>query len=248
MPAQGPIMIKCIVRGVSTVDGDVKKFSADAMPDEVWSRISVAQDMAETAQNTANTATSTAQTAQSTANTAKTTADAAMPMTGGNATGEISVVRDTYKCTVGANKYAAYGFKISYILNGVETEFACFTPDGIFFSTPAHKATISPEKIILGNDINNQICLFNEETTDQSPTSFTMRKKRISEGSASEIVITTDSEIQTTAGNIEIENIGPTYNTKGSGIILKSDTLGSHKKFRISVDDSGTISATEVTT
>ena len=227
-------MIKCIVRGVSTVDGDVKKFSADAMPDEVWSRISVAQDMAETAQNTANTA--------------KTTADAAMPMTGGNATGEISVVRDTYKCTVGANKYAAYGFKISYILNGVETEFACFTPDGIFFSTPAHKATISPEKIILGNDINNQIRLFNEETTDQSPTSFTMRKKRISEGSASEIVITTDSEIQTTAGNIKIENIGPTNNTKGSGIILKSDTLGSHKKFRISVDDSGTISATEVTT
>ena len=230
------------------MDEGIKKFPESCMPDEVWSRISVAQDMAETAQNTANTATSTAQTAQSTANTAKTTADAAMPMTGGNATGEISVVRDTYKCTVGANKYAAYGFKISYILNGVETEFACFTPDGIFFSTPAHKATISPEKIILGNDINNQIRLFNEETTDQSPTSFTMRKKRISEGSASEIVITTDSEIQTTAGNIEIENIGPTNNTKGSGIILKSDTLGSHKKFRISVDDSGTISATEVTT
>ena len=253
--SNNPQITKSVVRGISTMDEGIKKFPESCMPDEVWSRISVAQDMAETAQNTANTATSTAQTAQSTANTAKTTADAAktiadaaMPMTGGNATGEISVVRDTYKCTVGANKYAAYGFKISYILNGVETEFACFTPDGIFFSTPAHKATISPEKIILGNDINNQIRLFNEETSDQNPTSFTMRKKRISEGSASEIVITTDSEIQTTAGNIEIENIGPTYNTKGSGIILKSDTLGSHKKFRISVDDSGTISATEVTT
>ena len=244
----GQSITKIVTRSIATMDGGVKKFPESSMPDEVWSRISVAQDMAETAQNTANAAKTTAETAQNTANTAKTTAETAMPMTGGNATGEISVVRDTYKCTVGAEKYASYGFKISYIRNGAETEHACFTPQGIFFSAPDNNATISSEKIILGEDSNNQIRLSNDRTNDRNPTSFTMSKKRISEGSASEIIITTDSEIQTTAGDIEIENIGPTYNTKGSGIILKSDTLGSRKKFRISVDDTGKISATEVTT
>ena len=248
MPSSKPQITKVVALGISTMDGGVKKFPESSMPDEVWSRISVARDMAETAQNTAETAQSTANTAQSTANTAKTKADAAMPMTGGNATGEISVVRDTYKCTVGANKYAAYGFKISYIENGAETEHACFAPGGIFFSEPSHKATITPEEIRLGEDGNSRIRLSADNTNDRNPTKFTMSKKRISEGSAREITITTDSEIETTAGNIEIKNIGPTYNTKGSGIILKSDTPGSRKKFRISVDDAGTISATEVTT
>lgn len=245
--ADGVEMAKVITCGISTTDGGVKKFPESFIPNEVLSRISDAQDMAQTAQDTANTAKTTADAVKTTADAAKTTADAAMPMTGGNATGEISVVRDTYKCTVGAKKYAVYGFKISYISNGAETEQACFTPQGIFFSEP-YKAIISPTEITLGGDYNNQIRLSNDGTNDSNPTSFTMSKKRISDGSASEIVITTDSEIQTTAGDIEIENIGPTYNTRGSGIILKSDTPGSHKKFRISVDDAGTISATEVTT
>lgn len=68
---------KIVTRSIATADGVVKKFPESYMPDEVWSRISNAQDMAETAQDTANTATSTAQTAQSTANTAKTTAEEA---------------------------------------------------------------------------------------------------------------------------------------------------------------------------
>lgn len=48
--------IKAITRSISTTDGGVKKFPVSYMPDEVLSRISDAQDMAETAQNTANTA------------------------------------------------------------------------------------------------------------------------------------------------------------------------------------------------
>lgn len=51
-----PQITKAVVRGISTADGGVKKFPESSMPDEVWSRISDARDMAETAQNTANTA------------------------------------------------------------------------------------------------------------------------------------------------------------------------------------------------
>lgn len=76
--------IKAITRSISTTDGGVKKFPVSFMPDEVYSGINDARDMAETALNTASEAESTAltvqsiaQTAQSTANTAKTTAETA---------------------------------------------------------------------------------------------------------------------------------------------------------------------------
>lgn len=80
----GPRITKTFTRSIATADGGVKKFPVSSMPDEVWSRISDAQDTANTAQNTASEATSTAQTArsiaqtaQSTANTVKTTAETA---------------------------------------------------------------------------------------------------------------------------------------------------------------------------
>lgn len=41
---------------------------------------------------------------------------------------------------------------------------------------------------------------------------------------------------------------GASLQIDGYGIIINSSTLGSSKKFRITVDDTGTISATEVTT
>lgn len=54
--ADGAEMQKVITCGISTTDGGVKKFPVKYMPDEVLSRISDAQDMAETALNTASEA------------------------------------------------------------------------------------------------------------------------------------------------------------------------------------------------
>ena len=116
--ADGAEMAKVIACGISTTDGGVKKFPVSLMPDEVYSGINDAQDMAETAQNTAdtaqstantakstaesaqntaNTAKSTAESAQSTANTAKSTAESAqstansaLPKSGGDITGSIN--------------------------------------------------------------------------------------------------------------------------------------------------------------
>lgn len=76
MSMQRPIK-KIVTRSIATVDVGVKKFPESSMPDEVWSRISDAQDTANTAQNTAYTAKTTAETAQDTANTAKSTAQTA---------------------------------------------------------------------------------------------------------------------------------------------------------------------------
>ena len=42
-------------------------------------------------------------------------------------------------------------------------------------------------------------------------------------------------------------SLGPCYFSDLSQVIIKSSTEGSIKKFKLSVDDSGTISATEVT-
>ena len=75
---------KVVVRGISTMDGGVKKFPVRSMPDEVWNRISEAQDVAQAAQDTASTAQSTANTAKNTAEEAKSTANTAVKPTKNN--------------------------------------------------------------------------------------------------------------------------------------------------------------------
>ena len=79
-----PKIKKAVVRGISTMDGGVKKFSTDVMPNEVLEGVEIANSSAESAQNTASTAKNTAETAQSlaesannTANTAESTAETA---------------------------------------------------------------------------------------------------------------------------------------------------------------------------
>lgn len=58
-----------------------------------------------------------------------------------------------------------------------------------------------------------------------------------------ELFVTTDNGA-TTVNLREYENVNQ---GEADGLILKSSTLGSTKKFRIAVDDTGSISATEVT-
>lgn len=72
------------------------------------------------------------------------------------------------------------------------------------------------------------------KTPDQYPTGFAL-------GKATEPEITWDGNTET------IKKIEEKYIPEMNSVILKSTTANSTKKFKITVDDSGTLTATEVT-
>ena len=214
---------KTVIRSIATADGGVKKFPESSMPDEVWNRISNVQNMAETAQSTASDATSTAQTAQSTANTAKTTAEAAKT----TAEAALKVENGTVKVSGNvALQNTSNAFKIG-----------SYTNSGTTF--PRTYLGVS-RMVINSNDRNPDFTTIalDGETGSAKPLS------KITLASNDGLYLTIDS-----GGTIKRFK-GVTINdivfTK-SAITIPSSTPNSTKKFKITVDDAGVISATEVT-
>lgn len=164
----GPEVPKVITCGISTTDGSVKKFPESFMPDEVWSRISDAQDMAKTAKITAKTAVKPTK-------------------------------NNENECWYSMrNPYAEYG----------------------------------PTVMALG------------------PTGGTALEIKVNEKYPSVAFI--PPVHGSSQADFEFRKPGGAYRhpliTGIGGIVVYSSTPNSNKKFKITVDDTGTISATEVTT
>lgn len=219
-----------------------KKLDKSLLPDEVESGIEAAntkaatalsaaqaaQDTANEAISSANTAQSTANTAKSTAETAKSTADAALPKSGGELSGAISVTNGTNTATLD-----------SYVLHMEDV------PTGA--TQAADKAYIDYDKFFLGP---------NQSST---PGIALMRNKGSStpaylwlSHSTGTVQIQSNGEIYSSKklvllcqNELEIRRVGTT--PTATSLVLHSSTLGSNKRFRITVDDTGKISATEVT-
>ena len=195
-----------------------------SMPDEVLSKISDAEeiaqvaqniagyahDMAETAQNTANTAQSVANTAQNTANTAKTTAETALS-TANTAKTTAETAQNTANTAVKPTK---------------NNENECWYR--MYNSYADRETTVMGLGSLGGPALQikvNEKCpsvAFIPPVYGSSQADFEFRKPG---GAYRHPLIT---------------GIG--------GIVVYSSTPNSTKKFKITVDDTGTISATEVTT
>lgn len=234
---------------VKTKKYKTKKLDKSLLPDEVESGIDAAttkaatalsaaqaaQDTANeaissanTAQSTANTAKSTAETAKSTADAAKSTADAALPKSGGELSGAISVTNGTNTATLDSS-----------VLHMEDV------PTGA--TQAADKAYIDYDKFFLGT---------NQSST---PGIALMRNKGSStpaylwlSHSTGTVQIQSNGEIYSSKklvllcqNELEIRRVGTT--PTATSLVLHSSTLGSNKRFRITVDDTGTLSATEVT-
>ena len=219
MPAQRPIMIKCIVRGVSTVDGGVKKFSADAMPDEVLSAIDDVQKnsaaIVEVA-GIANNATSVATGAKTTAEAAKTTAEAALKVENGTVkvSGNVALQDTSNVIKIGS-----------------------YTDSGTTFP----RTYLGVSKMVIKSDDRNPgftTIALDGETGSANPLS----KIKLASNDGLYLTIDSDGAIKRFKG-VTINDIVFTK----SAITIPSSTSGSTKKFKITVDDTGTLSATEVT-
>lgn len=215
----GPRITKVVTRSIATVDGGVKKFPESSMPDEVWSRIGDAQDTADTAQNIASEAKSTSLTVQSIAQTAQSTANTA------------KTTAETAQSTANEAKTKA--------------ETAQNTAN----------TAVKPTKNLANENecwyrMHNQYAEYGPIIMTLGPTGSTALEIRVNEKYPSVAFIPpvhgssqADFEFRKPFGAYRhplITGIG--------GIVVYSSTPNSTKKFKITVDDAGTISATEVTT
>lgn len=252
----GPRITKTFTRSIATMDGGVKKFPVSSMPDEVGNRISDAQDMAGMAQDTANTAKTTAEEAQITANQAKTTAEEAQitanqaktaaetAQSAADSAIGADVVKGDYILRTGQQKYAGYGFAI--LLKGAsdsERELSGFYPDCLLFFKGNERTYLSTDRLEIKGDVidRNSAVINVASSTDSGATKITLRKNAVT------TILDNRGVIDCPNNTLEVKGVRGAENQIGSGIILTSKTPGSTKRFKITVDDTGTISATEVT-
>ena len=220
---------------VTTNKYQAKKLDKSLLPDGFESGIEAANTKAATALSAANEAISSANTAQSTANaaqttasTAKSTADAALPKTGGELSGAISVTDGTNTSKLDPS--------VLHIKN---------VPPGA--TQVADKVHIDYDQFFLGQNQSSTpgIALIRNKGSSTpaylwlSNSTGTVQIKSNGEiYSSKKLVLLCQNEL-------EIRRVGTTQTA--TSLVLHSSTLGSNKRFRITVDDAGTLKATEVT-
>ena len=201
-----------------------KATAAKDAASNAWTKANDAQTEASTALTRANNAQATANAAKTTAETAKTTADAALPKTGGTVSGTVNFRDDGTSTTrfmtainVGTNGSLKAGSYSAVILNKA----------GPLFSTNGESLEVGYRSI--GSSGSHMRASFLNEVATLSLTS-------------------NRSGLSTTfCGDGRIAYNGDIQFNLSRGIIIKSSTADSTKLFRITVDDSGTLTATEVT-
>ena len=235
----GPRITKTVTRSIATMDGGVKKFSTDVMPNEVLEGVEIANSSAESAQNTASTAKNTAETAQSIAESAQNTAIIAkhtsetaqyLAESANNTANTAESTAETAKSTAESAQNTANNLKIT--MSGVPTM------EGLLLKSRKS-----------GNQDRTSL----ELTTKDQYTSMQLVE---SSAGGHALVISRDGGLYgaATAHNpatLKLVNLGGTKGVIIEGLdalIINSSIPNSTKKFKITVDDAGTISATEVTT
>ena len=229
--------ISCvIVSSVVKIDGKY-------LPETVATKSEV-----EVAQTTANAA-------QTTANAAQTTANSALPKTGGAVSGNLTVdaKNDSYRTVISAGEMA-----LQYVNSaGTATDMVVIsgrnTPSIVSDKDGSSGFNLSNSGLSLGytSKNNDGIHLYHSngsstagEIVIQHTNLNNYAKERISIASTG--IITCNNRLKFDCGS-EIEVVQTYGKTGGSAIILRSSTTGSNKRFRITVDDTGTLKATEVT-
>ena len=201
------------------------------------SEVEVAQTKANAAQTKANAAQTTANAAQTTANAAQTTANAALER----------VVEPYTRNRQMAPLYKNGGFSA---WRGVVQELSYDKTEGYFF------ANVFDTTALNGEDMPKDVFCAKVYVENQRATAFLSHSVTtgnywhvsgfavITNGYSrtGEILYVSSNEISTNSA----KGLFLTFSAPSS-MLLKSSTANSTKRFRITVDDSGTISATEVT-
>ncbi len=241
---------------VKTTTETVTPIAEEYLPENIATKADVenAQTTAENAQTTAENAQTTANNAQTTANNAQTTANAALPKTGGAVSGNLTVdaKNDSYRTVISAGKMALQYVNREGTAENMVVISGRVIPSIVAGEDGPSGFKLSDGGLSLGYTSNNKdgIHLYHEngsstagEIVIQHTNQNNQAKERISIASTGRI--TCNNSLKFDCGS-EIEVVQTSGKTGGSAIILRSSTANSTKKFRITVDDSGTLKATEI--
>lgn len=186
-----------------------------------------AQVMASAAQSTANTAKSTAEAAQSTANTAKTTADAAK-----TTAKTAQTTAETAQTTADGCVKKSNTRQFSINLGSYNAFSGSVESSRVNYSFMENDVTDTPINLNIGalggTALKISVTPSTSPTVKIIPPVYSTQQADIEFSRASSVY-----------PHPKIKGIG--------GIVMHSSTSGSAKQFRITVDDTGTLKATEVT-
>lgn len=198
--------------------------NAVAAADNAQNTALAAQNAANGAQVMASAAQSTANTAKNTADNAKIAADAALPKTGGSVSGNVNFREDGTSTT---RFITAINLGESGSLKAGSYSAVMLNKTGPLFSTDGKSLSVGYSSF--GSSGSHMRASFLNEVATLSLTS-------------------NRSGLSTTfCGDGRIAYNGDIQFNLSRGIIIKSSTADSTKLFRITVDDTGTLKATEVT-
>lgn len=196
-------------------------YIAQSTADNAQSTANTAKSTAEAARTTANTAQATANKAKSTADNAKIAADAAFPKTGGDITGNVKI-----------------SGSVSFPETYTRPDGSPLTVTGLLLNSSISSGVVHISMYASGVDISN---------TDIKTIETELDGIRISNPNGI-------ANYKTVSIQVKGEKLSfVDYYTKApkticaKDIILQSSTANSTKKFKITVDDTGTLKATEVT-
>ena len=229
---------------VTTAKYQTKKLDKSLLPDSVESGMKAANTKATDALSTANAAQTTANTAQSTANAAKSTADTA------KSTAETALARAVEPYTGNTQMAPLYKNGGFSAWRSVVQNLSYDKTEGYFSSDVLGTTALS------GGDMPDGVFYALVYVGNQSAMAFL---SKIATGNRSWFVrgfaVIDDGYYRTGEILYVSSNTIPEHAAKGlfltfrapDSMLLKSSTSGSDKQFRITVDDAGTLSATEVT-
>lgn len=236
---------------VTTKKFRTKKLDKSLLPDGVESGIEAANTKAATAlsaaqaaQDTANEAISSANTAQSTANTAKSTADTA------KSTADAALAR-------AVEPYTGYTQMAPLYKNGGFSAWRSVVQNLSYDKTEGYFSSDVLDTTALNfADMPVDVFYARVYVGNQSAKAF-LSKMLVGSNSwsVSGFAVIDDGYARTGEILYVSSNTIPQYAAKGlfltfrapDSMLLKSSTSGSDKQFRITVDDTGTLKATEVT-
>lgn len=234
---------------VKTTVETVTPMAEEYLPENIATKadVEVAQTIAENAQTTAENA-------QTTANNAQTTANNALPKTGGAVSGNLTVDAKNYssRTVISAGEMALQYVNSAGTAEDMVVISGRNTPSIVAGEDGSSGFKLSDNGLSLGYTSNNKdgIHLYHAngsstagEIVIQHTNSGNSAKERISIASTGRI--TCNNSLKFDCGS-EIEVVQTSGETGGSAIILRSSTANSTKRFRITVDDSGTLKATEI--